>query len=507
MVSQFDSPNSTQLDEARVLEEGHLSRAQLVALALSSFVPAVGIASFPALLVGSAGYGSWVAALISVVAGFCIGWVVIKFAKRYVATGSLYSYVGEVFGPWARYIVGGSLFLGYLATTMITIVLFAMFAASFLTSVGVGGADSPWLLMVLFTIAAVIPAAVAFRGVDTSVRIAVTLAVLSVPLLLIITGATAMDTGLHLAEQLTLEGSSVTGIFTGLAAGAAWLVSFESAAAMAKETKNPKKNVPAAVMAWPLVLGTTYVVVTILQVPGLMNISDQLAAGASAPAALAINAGLGQSFAQITDLVLAIAVFAALIGFINYGSRFTKTLAEDGLLPSPFAKVHPRFHTPHLSIIINVGISYAALALMMLLNSEAIFTLYASVATLVVYFWILPYLLICAAAIVLLVREKKLTPLFVLACIIAAATMLWLYLNGIINPPPAPLDSMSYVALIAVFLVTIAFYAAGRSRRSSAVQRHPEKTPGEPEPNPLARAVSKKTETNDNGYEVGEEHQ
>lgn len=83
------------------LESGHLSRLQLTSLAISSMIPAVGMASFPMLLVLNAGLGGWVAALLAALTVICVGRAVTVFASRYVASGSLYSYAGEVFGRWA----------------------------------------------------------------------------------------------------------------------------------------------------------------------------------------------------------------------------------------------------------------------------------------------------------------------------------------------------------------------------------------------------------------------
>src|SRR5688572_12027144 len=79
------------------LDAGHLSRNQLVGLALASYVPPVGLASVPALVQVTAGNGSWLGALIAAVATSLVGLAIITFARRYVVTGSLYSYVSQVF--------------------------------------------------------------------------------------------------------------------------------------------------------------------------------------------------------------------------------------------------------------------------------------------------------------------------------------------------------------------------------------------------------------------------
>ncbi|GHE75396.1 amino acid permease [Amycolatopsis deserti] len=439
---------------------GHLSRSQLVGLALASYVPPVGLAAVPALILTTAGNGSWLGALIAAFGTSLVGLSIISFARRYVVTGSLYSYISHVFGPWARILTGAALFLGYVAQVGAIAFLVGLFSGSFLLSVGVGSGFDIGVQMIIYSGAVLIAAAIAYRGLGTSVRSAVTLATVSVPLMVVVTVAAAAHSGLDLGAQLSFEGATTSGIFQGVAAGAVFLVGFESSTALAAETRDAKRAVPLAVMCVPAGLGALYVVATFLQVPALTAASDALAAGTSPAAALAIEGGLGSTVATATDLVLAIATFAALIGFVNYGSRFVATLATDRLLPARTGRIHPRHRSPATAVVTISVLGLGAILVMAAANPDDIVDVYNSVATLIVYFWVIPYLLICAGAVKLLAREGRLGVTAVVSAVAGAAAMAWMYLNGLINPPAAPLDAMSYVALVAlaavfaVFLIT-----------------------------------------------------
>ncbi|MEU0265143.1 APC family permease [Nocardioides sp. NPDC006303] len=463
-----DAQASANHHEVQGLDSGHLTRNQIVGLALASYIPAVGLASVPVLLLGTAGNGSWLGALIAAVATALVGVAIITFARRFVVTGSLYSYIAYAFGPWARALMGAGLLLGYIAQVGAIAFLVGLFGGSFLLSIGVSSGLDVGVQMVIYTISVLIAATIAYRGLDTSVRVAIGLAVISVPLMLLITVAVALKTGVDLSSQLSVEGATSSGIFQGVAAGAAFLVGFESCAALAAETRDPKRSVPIAVMSIPVVLGITYVLATLLQVPGLTAAGDALAAGTSPAAALAGEAGLGTNVAKATDLVLAVATFAALIGFVNFGSRFVATLAADGLLPRWSARTHPRFQSPSNAIVLISVLGLGAILLLVALNTDDIFSVYYSVATIIVYFWVVPYLLICAGAIKLLLGERRLTPVVCVSAAVGAAAMGWLYVNGIVNPPAAPVDAMSWVALIAVAALFVVFLALGvraRNRR------------------------------------------
>lgn len=461
---------STLNSEAPGRTSAHLTRNQIVGLSLASYIPAVGLASVPILLVGAAGNGSWLGALIAAVATVFVGMAVIVFARRYVATGSLYSYITHAFGPWSRILMGAALFLGYVAQVAAIIYIVGIFSGSFLLSVGLGWGLDAGVQMAIYVGAVVIATAIAYRGLDTSVRTAVALAAISVPLMLVITIAVAMKTGIDLGAQLSLEGASASGVFQGVAAGGAFLIGFESSAALAAETKDPRRSVPIAVMSIPVVLGIAYTLATVLQVPGLTAAGEAIAAGASPASALAAEAGLGATIANVTDLVLAVATFAALIGFINYGSRFLSTLAGDGLLPRRMARVHPRYGNPSTAIVGISAVSLTVVLLLIALVPGELLSIYNCIATLIVYLWVLPYLLICAGAIVLRARERSLTPVLLVAAVLGGAAMVWIYANGVVNAPPSPVDAMSYVALIALALVAAAFFVLDR-RADRTVRR------------------------------------
>lgn len=468
--------------EVEGLEAGHLSQLQLTSLAIASMIPAVGMASFPMLLVLNAGFGSWLAALLAALTVICVGRAVTVFARRYVASGSLYSYVGEVFGRWAQSLTAAALFVGYLAMVASILLVIGAYSGSFLVSVGVEvGLDRP-AQVAIYVAASAIVALITCRGLDVSVAIAVLLTAVCLPLLLFVTGASALHTGLHLQEQLTLHGASGSAIVAGIASGTAYLVGFEGSTALATETRDPKKSVPVAVMSVPVVLGILYLVATVLQAPGIVEMSETILAGTSTPAALAQNAGLPAVVGQATDLVIAVATFAALIGFVNYGSRFVATLSVEGLLPQRFARVHPRFRSPISAILLTILAGFCGIVVLMVVTTGPLPTVYSAVSTLVVYFWVAPYVLICIGAGILLFRERAATAMTIVAVAVGAAATTWIYLNGLFFPAPPPVDAMSYVALVPIAVVAIAFRVVARRRPATSPppdRQEPERLPAE----------------------------
>ncbi len=452
--------------EAAGLEPSQLRSAQIIGLALTSQTPAVALATVPFLIVLTAGNGSWLGALIIAITTACIGISVITFARRYVATGSVYSYMPHVFGAWARLLVGATLAIGFVTLIAGVLLLTGVFAGSFLVAMGVSSGLSAGAITLTSTCAIVIASALAYRGLDASVRTAVVLTLMTVPIIALITLATAMHTGPVLGGQLSLEGASVSGIFQGVAAGAVFVVAFESSAALAAETKSPRRNIPLAVMSVPVILGAAYLVATLLQVPGLTAAADAINSGLSPAAALAQQARLGDVVVKSIDLVLAVANLASLIAFVNYGSRFVATLATDGLLPRALAKVHHRFRSPNVAVISLAAAAQGCLLLLIWLYPNDLLTkVFPSLSTLTVYAWVVPWVLICLGSIVLRIRERRARPLPVLTALVGAALTVWIYVNAMVNPPAPPVDNMTYVFLVAAGAMFAAFVYLDRRQR------------------------------------------
>lgn len=451
------------------LELGHLTGPQVMGLSIASFVPAVGLAQVPAYLAAYSGRSSWLAMAASVVAFTIVGLFVTVFARRFIGTGSLYSYIRHVFGAWSPLVIAAAMIPGYIVAIMSLIVGVGVFFGSFLVSLGVANAAGPGIQLAIYALAALVAMAIAYRGIDLSVRSSVILTIVSLPVMLIITIATAFSGNVDLAGQLSLNDFTFDSFLQGLAIGSAFYMGFEGSAALGAETRNPKRNIPRAIMVVPVGVGLFYLAGAVIQVPTLVDASDQLALGVSPNAVLAEAAGVG-FLSNVSDLVLAVALFASLIGFFNYGSRVVVSAASDGLMPSALTKVSERHKSP-IAAIVFLGVpSLIGPALLVWLTPASPLEINGYIATLLVYFWVIPYFLICIGGAVLLNRLNARKSLIVnLGAVLASVTVLWLYINGILNPGPAPLNVLPYVMIGTVAVFLIGLVLSVRSRKTEPV--------------------------------------
>jgi amino acid transporter len=130
---------------------------------------------------------------------------------------------------------------------------------------------------------------------------------------------------------------------------------FEISTIPAEEIKDAKKTIPRAIVLGIAVVTVFYLVTNILLFAVMP--SSQLGQS-SAPLAAATGAALNWNASVLTVGVTIVGVGAliSVAGSDESGmigtSRLGYALAADGLFPTAFAKIHPRFKTPYLGIII-----------------------------------------------------------------------------------------------------------------------------------------------------------
>lgn len=455
------------------LDLGHLGRFQLISLAIAGMIPAIGIALGPFLMFAlGGGPNAWISALFSMIVTSCVGFAVITFARRYVGAGSLYSYIGEAFGPWSRYAMAAGVLLCFVTGVAGAAASFSVFAASFFHGLGLESVTTRAGHLVLACLIIALAAAIASRGLDTSFAVVVLLTVVSIPLVALISIMSASRTGLDLGIQLDLTSAafSWTGVFQGMAGGVAWILGFESCSALAAETRDPKRNVPIAVMAGPVALGLVYLIATFLQVPGLSVSMEAISAGSSPTAALAELGGLPGWISSVTDVVLAAAAICAVLGFINYGSRCLVALAVDDLLPARLTTLDLKRHSPVTAIAVLAGLCLLVIVSMPLMGPDFI-SAYNVLAQLLVFVWVPGYVLICAGAIRLTVRRGDVNKLVIPASLVGGGAMAWLYYNGVANPSVPAAGGIGALVLAGMALLAVLLRRNERRRRAAKVPR------------------------------------
>jgi basic amino acid/polyamine antiporter, APA family len=137
------------------------------------------------------------------------------------------------------------------------------------------------------------------------------------------------------------------GVWTGASLIFFSFIGFDAISTAAEECKNPGRDMPIGIIG-SLVVCTIIYVATAVVLTGIqpwteMGVADPLAA---AFASLGLNWVAG-----VISLGAVISMTAVLLVFQLGQPRIFFAMSRDGLLPKYFAKVHPKYRTPHVTTI------------------------------------------------------------------------------------------------------------------------------------------------------------
>jgi amino acid transporter len=212
------------------------------------------------------------------------------------------------------------------------------------------------------------------------------------------------------------------------------------------EVESPARNLPRAI-----ILGTVAIVVTyvLTNVAYLYVLPISGVARSPLVAADVMEAVFGRAGAVAVSLVVMISTFSAVNGVTLSAPRIFFAMAEDRLFFSALGRVHPRFHTPYIAILIS------ALLGMTLVMSR---TFEALSSTMVLAVWPF-YALTVAALFRLRVRRPDAERPYRVAGYpfvpaIFIATVVWFIVNALIT---APISTTMTFALILLGLPVYSF--------------------------------------------------
>jgi amino acid transporter len=185
----------------------------------------------------------------------------------------------------------------------------------------------------------------------------------------------------------------VTSLGMGLTVAIWFYSGYESMSTMAGEVAEPRRVIPKALLLAIPVVSAIYLLPTAAALASVGRWSEWSSDGAFTLVDVARELG-GPVLASAMLVGALVSNLALYNAYLASCARTTFVMAERRLLPRPLAAVHPRFGTPHGSILITAAI-HAALAL---LSFEALLVID-------VFLFVMSYLLIFASVVVLRVRE------------------------------------------------------------------------------------------------------
>jgi len=363
-----------------------IGRWSLTALVVNSIIGS-GVFGLPSHVVGLIGKFSPLAVLLAGVGMGVIFGCFAEVASRFQQAGGPYLYARAAFGRGMGIQMAWMLFLGQAAAPAANANLFVIYLGEFWPH-----ARDPLPRAVILTILIGLLAFINVRGVRAGTQVSnfFTAAKL-LPLFAVI--------GMGLIALRAHPGGIPPGAPPAVTIGK-WFEAvlllvfayggFETALAPMSEAQDPRRDAPFALFTALLVCTVIYALIQWVVVGVLPD-----AAHSERPLAEVARIAVGSLGATLIAVGALISFYGYLSAKILAMPRVTFALAEQGDFPKAFAAVHPRFHTPYVSILL-----FAVLVWAFALTGEFKWNVTLSAVARLLYY------AVCCAALPVLRRKQ-----------------------------------------------------------------------------------------------------
>ncbi len=385
-----------------------ISRWDLTAIAINTIIGA-GIFGLPAKV--TALIGSW-SLVAFVVCTLIIGLIVLCFAEvssRFQTTGGMYLYAKEAFGDVVGFEVGWLYWIVRVATFAANCNLLLAYLSFFYPDAK-SGSVRIFLIVSIVTLLTIVN----FIGVRQSILMTNIFTVGKiVPLILFAL------IGLFFISPANFN-FSITPDYTAFSGATLLLiyafVGFEAAVIPAGEAKNPKRDMPFALLTALVFSAILFILIQMVSIGTLPELAKS-----EKPLADSASAFMGAFGAAFITLGAVISILGNLNGGFLATTRIPFAMSEQKELPAFFGKTHDKFKTPYISILIT-----AVVILVWTLQST-----FFSAVVIATITRLIVYATTCASLPVFRFRESSakaefIAPLGIMLAVLSLALIGWL---------------------------------------------------------------------------------
>jgi APA family basic amino acid/polyamine antiporter len=360
-----------RLESERSLLRRSLGRLNLTALGIGSII---GTGIF--VLTGTAasqnaGPALVVSMIISAVGCAFAGLCYAEFASMVPVAGSAYTYAYATVGEIFAWIIGWDLILEYALSASTVAVGWSGYFVSLARDLGIG--IPPGLTAPRGAVLTLADGSIA-HGVF-NLPAAVVVLLVSALLVIGIKQSAGTNTVLVLIKSLVLVLFIVLGIsyihrenltpfvppndgrfghfgWSGVLRGAGVMffayIGFDAVSTAAQEAKNPQRDMPIGILGSLAICTIIYIAVAVV----LLGIVSYHRLNVADPLAVGIDATGLKWFSPIIKVSALFGLFSTMLVQLLAQTRIFYSMSRDGLLPTLFGVIHPRFRTPYLSTIL-----------------------------------------------------------------------------------------------------------------------------------------------------------
>ncbi|MEV4601482.1 APC family permease [Amycolatopsis sp. NPDC049253] len=453
-----------------------LSVWQAVGLSVALMAPSMAANINPQQTAAAAGRAVPLAFLLSAAGVLLVAYGFVRLCQHYHHAGSVYAFVGATLGPRAGVVSGIGLLGTYTFYAVVTSSAAGTLGTAFLTQVGIWPNPPWWGPFVLTGVALIgswlLAVAPARRGTSTllaveGATIAVILLVTAVILVRLIAGDAPGDAHFTMSVFTFTPDIGLSGVFLGAVFGFLSFAGFEAAATLGEETRDPRRNIPRAILGTALFGGVFFVIVTAVE---MMAFRSDAQAFHDSPSLLG---DLGSTFVgswagDVISVGAAVSAFGCCLACVVGGSRLLFALGRDAFDGRGIGRTSPKGTpvTAVTAVALAAALIIVVCAVFFGATAADTFAWSGSIGTLIL---LVIYLLTTLGAILLLfVRRRMHVPWWHLIFPLGALALLGytVYVNVVPYPTEGPARWFPVAAgAVLVLAVVLVLVAPGFARR------------------------------------------
>jgi amino acid transporter len=342
---------STRAASDNQLKRNALGLPSAMAMSLAFISPTIGVIFISALIAGKAGLSSPFVFIVGTLGIALMASTLAQFTRRVTSAGTFYKFICQSFGTATAFVAGMVLLLAYTLQSPLNTNLFGGFVSQVLAA-DFGIHITWWVLMIGIVLAV---GALAWYSVHTSMRFDLAFVVAEVSVAAILLLLIVFRGGDHgQVPSAFLPSHSPSG-FGGLGEAFVFIVlaffGFESSTTVAEETRNPRRNLPIALIGSVVLTGLWFAFAMYSIIVGYGSAHVSKIASATAPLHDLATRYIGGWYGNLIDLAAVSAIIAVLLAIHTANFRVLYALGRDGALPRALGRTHARHKTPHVAII------------------------------------------------------------------------------------------------------------------------------------------------------------
>jgi len=309
-------------------------------------------------------------------AGLCYA----ELASMIPVAGSAYTYAYATMGELVAWIIGWDLVLEYSLSSSTVAVGWSAYAVTLLGEMGItvparltAAPGSPVLLhdgssvTALFNLPAVVICltltALLVIGIRESAQVNTTIVILKVLVLALFVAVGARYINPANLHPFIPPNTGEFGSFgwSGILRGAGIIffayIGFDAVSTASQEAKNPGRDIPIGILVSLAICTVIYIAVGLVMT-GLVPYTQL---NVASPIAVAVQATGLPWLPPIINIGAICGMSSVILVNLLAQSRIFYSMSRDGLLPPIFARLHPRFRTPHVTTaIIGTAVAIAS---------------------------------------------------------------------------------------------------------------------------------------------------